>query len=477
VSATSDILRQIPSVDQLLHRPSIQALVSQYSRKIVLREIQEYLGRLRQEVANDQIDTGTVQARLTAIEQALAERLALRLSPSLRKVINATGVILHTNIGRAPLPQAAFEAVRELACSYSNLEYDVEIGQRGHRDRHFEQKIRRVLNCEAATVVNNNAAAVFLILNTLAVGRKVLVSRGELIEIGGSFRIPAIMTQSGAILSEVGTTNKTRLADYEEAVDGETALILRVHPSNYRIVGFTERPELKDLALLARRKGIPLIKDAGSGYFRKIPQPVMRDEPSVEQALADGAELVCFSGDKVMGGPQAGIIVGRQDLIARIRRNPLMRVCRVDKLTYGILDWTLTEYEKGTYTETLPVYRMLVESQEEVRARAEQLAERVRPLGFEVAVSEGVSLVGGGSAPGETIPTVLLLVSLPGFSASRLETRLRQHNPPVLARTENDRVVMDLRTVISGEEDEIFAALSLALSGGPEKSRSAGDPD
>jgi len=445
---------------------------------LVLKEIQLYLGQLREGVSNNQIDADELQTRLAAMEQTLEERLGLNLSPSLRKIINATGVILHTNIGRAPLPEEAVQAVRDVACSYSNLEYDLETGERGHRDRHFQERVCRLLQCEAGTVVNNNAAAVFLILNTLAAGRKVLVSRGELIEIGGSFRIPAIMAQSGAILVEVGTTNKTRLADYEEAIDADTALILRVHPSNYRIVGFTERPELRDLALLARHRGIPLIKDAGSGYLRKIVHPALQHEPSVDEALAAGADLVCFSGDKLMGGPQAGVIVGKQDLVARIRRNPLMRVCRVDKFTYAILDWTLTRYERGDYLETLPVYRMLLESQEDVRTRAERLAERLRPLGFEVGLCDGVSLVGGGSAPGETIPTVLLQIALPGFSASQLENRLRQHTPPVLARTENDRVVMDLRTVITGEEDAIFAALSdLASAGEPEKSRSGGDRD
>jgi len=370
------------------------------------------------------------------------------------------------------------EAVHDVASSYSNLEFDLETGERGHRDRHFEERIRRLLNCEAATVVNNNAAAVFLILNTLAAGRKVLVSRGELIEIGGSFRIPSIMRQSGAILAEVGTTNKTRLADYEEALDSDTALILRVHPSNYKIIGFTERPELGDLALLARQRGIPLVKDAGSGYLFKIPHPAMRNEPSVEEALTAGADLVCFSGDKVMGGPQAGIIVGRQDLVTRIRRNPLMRICRVDKLTYGVLNWTLTEYERGTYLETLPVYRMLLQTQEEVRTRAASLGGRLRPLGYQVELSNGVSLIGGGSAPEETIPTALLLVSLPPISAAGLERRLRGGVPPVLARTENDRVVIDLRTVTPAEEDEIFAALSeLASSPEREKSQSGDDRD
>ncbi|MFB3903411.1 MAG: L-seryl-tRNA(Sec) selenium transferase [Acidobacteriota bacterium] len=477
MSATTEILRRIPSVDQLLHRPSVQALVSRYTRRMVLREIQQYLGQLREEVSKHVIDAGGLELRLAAIEQALDQRLALQLAPSLRKVVNATGVILHTNIGRAPLPEQALEAVRELACSYSNLEYDLEAGERGHRDRHFEPKVRRLLGCEAATVVNNNAAAVFLILNTLAAGRRVLVSRGELIEIGGSFRIPAIMAQSGAILAEVGTTNKTRLADYEEAIDADTALILRVHPSNYRIIGFTQRTELRELADLAKQRGIPLVKDAGSGYLLKISHPALRNEPSVEEALAAGADLVCFSGDKVMGGPQAGLIVGKKDLIAKIRRNPLMRVCRVDKLTYGILEWTLSEYEKGTCLENIPVYRMLLQTQEEVQKRAKRLAARLRPAGFKAEVAAGVSLLGGGSAPEETIPTALLLVSLPGVSASRLESRLRRHTPPILARTENDRVAIDLRTVKPGEEDEIFAALSLALSPEPEKSRSGGDQD
>ncbi len=473
MSSTTEILRQIPSVDQILHRPGVEALISRYTRKVVLREIQQYLGQLREEAANHRIDADELQARLAAIDETIEERVRLSLSPSLRKIINATGVILHTNIGRAPLSQDGLEAIRELACSYSNLEYDLDTGERGHRDRHFEQRIRRLLNCEAATVVNNNAAAVFLILNTLAAGRKVLVSRGELIEIGGSFRIPAIMAQSGAILAEVGTTNKTRVADYEEAIDPQTALILRVHPSNYKIVGFTERPELRDLSVLARQRGIPLVEDAGSGYLYQIPHPAMRNEPSVEEGLAAGADLVCFSGDKVMGGPQAGIIVGKQDLISRIRRNPLMRVCRVDKLTHGILEWTLAEYEKGTYLDSLPVYRMLLESQDEVRTRSKRLAKRLRPLGFEVEVSDGVSLIGGGSAPEESVPTALLLISLPALSASRLDRRLRRHCPPVLARTENDRVVMDLRTVMPGEEDEIFGALSeLASSPEPERNRS-----
>ena len=477
MSPTTELLRQIPSVDQLLHRPHLEALASRYSRKIVLREIQRYLGELREEASHKRIDRTALQERLAAIDQSIEERVALCLAPSLRKIINATGVILHTNIGRAPLPPEALEAVRELACSYSNLEYDLDSGERGHRDRHFEERIRGVLTCEAATVVNNNAAAVFLILNTLAAGRKVLVSRGELIEIGGSFRIPAIMAASGAILAEVGTTNKTRLADYEEAIDEDTALILRVHPSNYKIIGFTERPDLSDLASLARQRSIPLVEDVGSGYLYKIPHPAMRNEPSVEEGLAAGADLVCFSGDKVMGGPQAGIVLGRQDLVARIRRNPLMRICRVDKLTYGILAWTLAEYERGTYLETLPVYRMLLQSQEEVRTRAERLAERLGPLGFKVEVSNGVSLMGGGSAPEETIPTALLLISLPALSASRLDRGLRQHRPPVLARTENDRMVIDLRTVIPGdEEDELFGALSdVAAGAAPEKNRSSVD--
>mgnify|MGYP000943120833 CR=1 FL=1 len=462
--ATSEILRRIPSVDQLLHRSSIEALVSKYTRSLVLNEIQAYLTELRQEIREDRIDAATAELRLACIEQAIEERLGQVLSSPLRSVVNATGVILHTNIGRAPLAREALEAARELACSYSNLEYDLDAGQRGHRDRHFETKINRLLGCEAATVVNNNAAAVFLILNTLAAGQEVLVSRGELIEIGGSFRIPAIMAQSGAVLREVGTTNKTKLSDYAEAINDQTALILRVHPSNYKIVGFTERPALEDLARLAKAKGIPLVKDAGSGYLFPAAVPALRNEPSIRGVLDAGVDLTCFSGDKLMGGPQAGIIVGKKELIARIRRNPLMRICRVDKLTYAILAWMLTEYEKGTHLSSLPVYRMLFETPEQVGARAAGLAERLNSLGYRTRLTEGVSLVGGGSAPGETIPTTLLLVSSPEESPSQLDRRLRQHSCPILARIEDNQLVLDLRTVLPGEEAEIVAALSGASS-------------
>ena len=441
----------------------MQALSSTYSRKLVLAEVQSFLQELREKVSSGDLSGDELDASIASLPAPLAERLGALLSPSLRTVINATGVILHTNIGRAPIAPMAFDAARELACSYSNLEYDLDEADRSHRDKHLETRLTRLLSCEAATAVNNNAAAVFLILNTLAPGKKALVSRGELVEIGGSFRIPDIIRQSGAALQEVGTTNKTTIADYRAAIDDSVGLILRVHPSNYKVVGFTARPTLADLCALAADSHIPLVKDAGSGYLLPIPHPVLSEEPSVQDALRAGADLVCFSGDKLLGGPQAGIIVGRKELVARVRRNPIMRVCRVDKLRYAALEWVITEYEKGTYLQSLPVYRMLTMTRQEVRPRAERLGARLREIGFETEIIDGVSLVGGGSTPGQTIPTALLTVASKDHSANALDRRLRHSRPAVLARIEADRLVVDLRTALAGEDDLIFDAFS-ALS-------------
>jgi L-seryl-tRNA(Ser) seleniumtransferase len=441
----------------------VLALTAKYPRKLIVAEIQSYLRELRHEISGGMLLGPRLDSLLRALPGEIESRLAQSLAPALRKVINATGVILHTNIGRAPMAAQAFDSIRDLACSYSNLEFDLGQGERSRRDKAFEARLRRLVACEAATVVNNNAAAVFLILNTLAAGKTALVSRGELVEIGGSFRIPDIMRQSGAILQEVGTTNKTTITDYREALDDSVALILRVHPSNYKIVGFTARPRLGDLAKLAAERGIPLVKDAGSGYLYPIEHQALANEPSVEGSLAAGADLVCFSGDKLLGGPQAGVIVGCENLVERIRRNPLMRICRVDKLTYAALEWVLTEYEKGTYRESLPIYRMLLAPRDEVAARAERLAARLREAGFDVEIVNGYSLVGGGSAPQEKIPTALLAVTARDQSSNALERALRASQPAVLARIEEDRLVLDLRTALPGEDDLVFNAFA-ALS-------------
>jgi L-seryl-tRNA(Ser) seleniumtransferase len=465
VSLSGETLRQLPSVDQILQREDFQPLISEYSRALVLEEIQKYLSELRREVLEERVDGPRLLDRLEALAQETKARLDLRMAPSLRRIINASGIILHTNVGRAPLSAAAAARMLEIARSYSNLEYDLSKGERGHRDLHFEERARRLLNCEAATVCNNNAAALFLILNTLAAGKKVLVSRGELIEIGGSFRIPDILERSGAVLKEVGTTNRTRLSDYRSALDQDVALILRVHPSNYKIVGFSGRPALAELVSLSKEKGVPLVKDAGSGYLFPVPCPALSSEPTVESALRTGVDLICFSGDKLFGGPQAGIILGKSELVESLRKNPLMRAFRVDKGTYAALETTLSEYERDTYQSSLPVYRMLLEASQQVRARAEKFCDLVDSKACHFEILEGDSLVGGGSAPEERIPTALVAVLPSRLSVADLERRLRTGLPPVLARIEGDRLLLDLRTVFPENEADLAGALNQAAAG------------
>ncbi len=452
----NEILRKIPSVDEILKSSSVQALIREHSRQLVVAELQSCLAEIRRQAATGSEPESSLDDSLARLPELLRDRIAARTAPSLKKVINATGVILHTNVGRAPLPAAMIDAIRETATSYSNLEYDTATASRGHRDAHLEKRLGSLLGCEAATVVNNNAAALFLILKALASGKKVLVSRGELVEIGGSFRIPEILESSGAILREVGTTNKTRLADYRNAIDSQVGLILRVHPSNYRMIGFTERPELAELVSLSRESAIPLVKDAGSGYLFRSELPCLASEPVVSDALRAGVDLVCFSGDKLLGGPQAGLIVGRQPLVERVRRDPLMRICRVDKITYAALDWVLVQYAKGRHLESLPVYRSLAASTEELRSRGEILAGRLSGSGFTCEQKDGVSVVGGGAAPGETIPTPLLHVRSERFSANTIEAHLRLFEPPIVTRIDDDSLVVDLRTVMP-EDDGVLA--------------------
>ena len=466
VSPDSQILQHLPSVSKLLQKDSVQALIDLYSRELVVDGIQEYLEELRQAVQEGQLSDKILSERIDSLDSALRSRLEARLSPSLGKVINASGVIIHTNVGRAPLAPEAAQAIQEIAIGYSNLEYDLGAGKRGHRDLHFEEPICRLLGCQAATVCNNNAAAVLLILNTLARGKKVLVSRGELIEIGGSFRIPAIMERSGAILKEVGTTNKTKTSDYRDAIDEDTALMLRVHPSNYKIVGFTHRPELSELVELAQERNIPLVEDAGSGLLFPSSHPFLQEEPSIQSVLGEGIDLVCFSGDKLLGGPQAGIMVGKKELVDAIRRNPLMRACRVDKMTYAALQWTLVQYEKGSYQTVIPVHRMLSASAEEIKTRAQRLGDLLDSKVFRSEIKEGFSLIGGGSAPEEKIPTYVLAITSKQHSVNELEEHLRKSPLPVIARIEDDQLMLDLRTVFPEQEKIIVSAFAEAASRG-----------
>jgi len=445
---------------RILEKESIQHLITLHSRQLVLLAIQEYLDALRADIRQGTLSEQEVTQRLCRIESDLHSNLRKRLSPSLHQVVNASGVIVHTNIGRAPLAESAARAVQEIATGYSNLEYDLGAGKRGHRDLHFEKRMTRLLQAEAATVCNNNAAAVLLILNTLALGKEVLVSRGELVEIGGSFRIPAIMERSGAILREVGTTNKTKTSDYREAIHEDTALILRVHPSNYRILGFTHRPLLQELVDLARDTGVPLVEDLGSGLLFSSSLPWLEREPTAESSLAEGVDLICFSGDKLLGGPQAGIIVGRKQWVDLIRLNPLMRACRADKMTCSALEWTLVEYEKGSQQSAIPVQRMLAAEAQEIRQRAEKLGGLLDKDVFHVEIKEGYSLIGGGSAPQEQIPTYLVAITSERYSVNELERHLRNFSVPIVARIEEDQLILDLRTVFPEQESIIVSSFA-----------------
>lgn len=434
-------------------------MCQEYSRPLVRRVLTDLLDGLRREIQAGLVAHDSLRKAVTSIDTVLESHLRERLEPSLRKVINATGVIIFTNAGRAPIAAEIGRRAADIASHYSNLEFNLAKGERGHRDHHLESRLKRLLDCQAATVCNNAAAALLLILNTQAHGKQVIVSRGELIEIGGSFRLPEIMRKSGAILQEVGTTNKTKVSDYRDAISDQTALILRVHPSNYRIIGFTHRPRLGELVEVSRETGIPLVHDLGSGLLFPSDLPWLKDEPTAQGSLASGSDLVCFSGDKLLGGPQAGIIVGRKSMVEAIRKNPLMRACRVDKMTSAALDLTLAEYEKNSFQRSLPIWMMLSADEQTIQERAQNLKAQLLEAGYVADLAPGSSVTGGGSAPGEEIPTWLLQIQAPRHSAASLEAALRLSSPPVLARIEHDKVIVDLRTVFPEEDSLLLTAL------------------
>lgn len=465
-STQLELLRKIPAVDQLLLLPGISSWVERTSRGFVVSEIQKVLEETRDAIRSGD-ESAVSQISSGSLERLLNDRLHACLQPALRAVINATGVILHTNLGRAPLSAAAQQSLSALSGQYTNLEYDLNSGARSHRDKLVEPLLKEILGCEAATVVNNNAAAVFLILNTLACGREVIVSRGELVEIGGSFRIPDILMRSGAILREIGTTNKTRVQDYRTAVNPNTALLLRVHPSNYRMHGFTQRPDLPELLELAKSLGIPLVEDIGSGCLRDLKPYGISGEPIAQESLAAGVDLVCFSCDKLLGGPQAGIIAGAGRWIDLIRKNPLMRTYRVEKLIYRALEATLASYRTGRAITEIPVLRMISMSREEIRARARAFVRRARKRlsqGVRLELIEGDSVVGGGACPESSLPTFLIALVSDKHKANTLEKRLRLQDPPVIPRVEEDRTLIDLRTVSPAQESALLDALCNALS-------------
>jgi len=545
----SALFRKLPSTDELLRKPEIQQFAARDGHAAVADAVRAVLARLRQEITADRLDEKSLDLALVGVPCAVERQLRDALSYSLRPVINATGVILHTNLGRAPLAAATLDHIRESALTYSNLEFDLATGERGKRDVHVDRLFQKLFEDFGGTVVspaqatyakaetaelrsagqpaapvrkrraargpqpkptvptcstivvNNNAAAVLLALNSLAEGGEVIVSRGELVEIGGSFRIPDVMSKSQATLREVGTTNRTRLADYERAINDRTRLLLRVHRSNFAITGFTEQPTLAELVALARRRNLPLVEDLGSGALIDLRSVGIANEPSVFDSLHAGVDLVTYSGDKLLAGPQAGLITGRADLVARLRSNSLFRALRVDKLTYAALEATLLAYVKHDH-DAIPALRMMRLSKDDIAHRAEALVEQIESgpgrLGvaqrFSAAIGDspetaalaagvkpsvpkgnanhkrlnlelldGESVIGGGAAPTAALPTRLIALTHPDLSTNELCARLRHSDPPIIARVEEGRVLLDLRTVFP-EQDGPLAAVLAALA-------------
>ena len=448
-------LRSLPSVEQLLQTPQVKDLSAAFGRPLALEALRFVLDEVRARFP----DEGSVPGREALLSHA-RELLEMWTAPTLLPVVNASGVILHTNLGRAPLSDAALQAAYAVSKNYSNLEYDLEHGRRGSRLVHAEALLRRLTGAEAALVVNNNAAAVLLALTALARRRAVVIARSQLVEIGGGFRVPDVMKQSGARLLEVGTTNRVHLSDYETALEERPAMFLRAHRSTFRILGFTSEPPLDEIARLAHRADIPLVDDLGSGSLLDTARYGLGHEPSVQESLQGGADLVCFSGDKLLGGPQAGIIAGRADLVSRLKKHPLARAVRADKLCLAALTATLLHYLKDEAEREIPVWRMIAARPDEIKTRAQTWAER---LG-RGEVIPGESTVGGGSLPGETLPTWLLALDVP--SPNRFLGRLRQCQPPIIARTQDDRVVLDPRTVLSEQEGTLLDELGVELARG-----------
>ncbi|MHB1161904.1 MAG: L-seryl-tRNA(Sec) selenium transferase, partial [Chloroflexota bacterium] len=453
--------RQLPSVDRLLKERRAEDLAERYPRDQVVQALRESLEEAR---AGIRAGGGEVPDPALLVEEA-GHRLERAFRPSLRPVINATGVIIHTNLGRAPLSEEAQRAVLQVAGGYSNLEYRLEEGARGSRHEHVSDLLRRITGAEDAIAVNNNASAVLLILSAFAQGREVIVSRGQAVEIGGGFRIPDVLRQSGAKLVEVGTTNRTYLRDYEDAITPETALLLHVHPSNFRVEGFVHSTPIEELVDLGRRRGIPVADDLGSGSFLDTAEYGLQHEPMVQERLAAGVDLVSFSGDKLLGGPQAGLIAGKAPLVETLRRHPLARAIRVDKMTIAALVATLSHYLMGEATGKVPVWRMIAMRVEEIEGRAARLARRLRQAGLAAELIAGLSTVGGGSLPGETLPTKLIAVAPDpeGPQATELAARLRRMDPPLVARIDRDLLLLDLRTV-RPEQDRAVAEHLLAAA-------------
>jgi L-seryl-tRNA(Ser) seleniumtransferase len=463
---TQALLQRLPKIDGLMLFLERRGLLRRVPRDLLREACRSAVEDLRRRILAAEPGEEILLPGLDEVAAGVEKRVAGLQTPRLRKVVNATGVILHTNLGRAPLSREAVRRVTEVAGGYSNLEYDLARGERGLRYDHVRELLTGLTGAEEALVVNNNAAAVLLVLNTLAEGREAIVSRGELVEIGGEFRIPEVMEKSGVRLREVGTTNRTRLGDYERAVTEQTGLILKVHTSNFRIIGFTEEAGIADLVALGRRKGIPVMHDLGSGCLVDLSPYGLDREPTVGEIVAAGPDVVTFSGDKLLGGPQAGIILGRRDSLERIRRNPLNRALRIDKLTLAALEATLIAYlDPARALEDIRVLKVLTEPLAEVRKRARRLFALVRKSGVEgisLALREGTSMAGGGALPARGIPTWLVGVSCPGLSPAALGERLRELPLPVIVRIADEEVLLDARTLDEGDLPAVRDALLTA---------------
>ncbi|MBQ4362202.1 MAG: L-seryl-tRNA(Sec) selenium transferase [Lachnospiraceae bacterium] len=460
------LYRMIPKVDLLLEHDSIKKLTETYGYRVVLEAVRNETDSLREYIRMSE-DEEEAAGRIKALPERIADYAQRLCSPNVRKVINGTGTILHTNLGRAPMSEEQAEKLARIVSGYSNLEYNLETGARGERYAHFEELICRLTGAEAAMVVNNNAAAVLLILNTLTKGGEVIVSRGELVEIGGKFRIPDVMELSGARLVEVGTTNKTHPDDYEEAITEETRAIMKVHTSNYRVVGFTESVSAQELKQMADEHCIPVIEDLGSGTLVNLEQYGLEHEPTIQESVSAGIDVISFSGDKLLGGPQAGIIIGRKKYIDQMKKNQLTRALRADKFTVTALELVLLEYlNEETLTERVPVLRMLRESPESVRSRAETLCGMIRERNVraDLAVEEAFSQVGGGSMPTVLIKSAAVVIRPRGMSAAGLEKQMRHLDVPVICRVAEDAVILDVRTIPADDFEEAALLLGEVLA-------------
>ncbi|MEW6376107.1 MAG: L-seryl-tRNA(Sec) selenium transferase [Thermodesulfobacteriota bacterium] len=468
-SLRQQVLRKIPSVDEILSRPEIADLLRIHPRTVVVEAIRKGLRRLREELLHKK-ELSNMENEVFSFENLyplFQREIDLQIQPRLLRVINATGVVIHTNLGRSPLHPLALQHMIDISKAYSNLEYDLNLGERGDRYSHVEETLCRLSGAESALVVNNNAGAVLLTLNTLAEGKEVIVSRGEMVEIGGAFRIPDVMKRSGALLREVGTTNRTYLSDYQKAINSQTVLLLKVHTSNFRVVGFTSEVPLQDLVQLGRQFNLPVMNDLGSGCFVDLTQYGLEREPTVQESIKTGVDIVTFSGDKLLGGPQAGVILGKKGLLDLIKINPLTRALRIDKLTLAAFESTLLLYlDEKRAMEEIPTLRMLNLDRAKLKRRGRRLLNRLPEMvkkKIELTLKEDVSQVGGGALPLQELPTMVVAIKPLKFSVNDLEENLRKGEPPIISRISKDELILDMRTVFDEEIQLLALGLEKAL--------------